>query len=742
MEHHSLKMSIPSEFICPLTQDLFVNPVNCCVNGHIFDLGAINEWFHGDRDIGRAGNDTCPTCRAKLGSFRPERDLQRRVKEWKAANPGVVPAAPAASTGTQPFKDCRVKLTATDLVYQGRHRFVNVVAEADPSAARQPGVYILGLDYSGSMAELVDKTATEVFYTRMDLAKYTIRCVSRMLGPQDSLALVTFSTDARVAMEPTLMDDAGRRQLDHLLENVEPDASTNIDAAITTMMSVANSPELAGRAIFAALLTDGAETVIPHPTVGTVRWLTKQEMKNPWTLSTFGFGYELDSQLLKRIAEMPTSGSGVFGFIPDLSMIATVFINWAANCMSTGSRNAVINVNVNGTTATLNTGTLAIGQPRNFLVEVPVQGAVVKVSLDEQEVVPTPSDETYPLVWNAFTTAMEQVVTGMGLGKGVMTIYDELYYAHKGNMDLRVQALMRDVRSADSSEGQVGMAPQFWERWGAHYTRSYLRAQQVQRRLNFKDPGSLIYGDATFEALAAEGEKLFLGMEPPTPTGRGSGAVQTTSAQLSTYLRSATQGAYSGGCFSGDTQVLVGDGSRSERMPIKMLMPGDRVWTPIGVASVKAVVTMGHASAKSLMMSRVNGVIITPYHPYLLERDDFSEWVTGKDTVGDFEWTEPGLKLYNLVLDLGHIIHVTNPGSNLEGIEACTLAHGFKGPVIEHPFFGTEAVVECLSKAKGWERRMPYFVDLQVVRKNGLIVDWVEGDAPKVPAMMRSMTGV
>ena len=177
-------------------------------------------------------------------------------------------------------------------------------------------------------------------------------------------------------------------------------------------------------------------------------------------------------------------------------------------------------------------------------------------------------------------------------------------------------------------------------------------------------------------------------------------------------------------------------------MPIKMLMPGDRVWTPIGVASVKAVVTMGHASAKSLMMSRVNGVIITPYHPYLLEKGDFSEWVTGKDTVGDFEWTEPGLKLYNLVLDLGHIIHVTNPGSNLEGIEACTLAHGFKGPVIEHPFFGTEAVVECLSKAKGWERRMPYFVDLQVVRKNGLIVDWVEGDAPKFPVMMRGMTGL
>ena len=508
-----MSSSIPSDFICPLTQEPFCNPVNVCANGHIFELGAINEWFHGDRDMGRAGNDSCPTCRTKLGSFRPERELKKRVAEWLAAHPGATVAV--ASTGAQPFKDCKVKLSATSLVYRGNQRFVNIVAEADPAAVRQPGVYILGLDYSGSMAELVDSTATEVFYTRMDLAKYTIRCVSRMLGPQDSLALITFSTDAQIALEPTLMDDAGRRKLDQLLEGVAPDASTNIDGAITTMMSVANRPELAGHAIFAALLTDGAETVIPHPTVGTVRWLSRQEMKNPWTLSTFGFGYQLDSQLLKRIAEMPTSGSGIFGFIPDLSMIATVFINWAANCMVTGSRNAVINVDVNGKTATLNTGTLAIGQPRNFLVEVPVRGSVVKVSLDEQEVVPVDSDDTYPLVWNAFATAMEKVVNGLSMGQdmtSVLSIYDQLYYEHKGDMDPRVQALMRDVRSADSSEGQIGMAPQFWARWGAHYTRSYLRAQQVQRRLNFKDPGSMIYGGSTFEALTAEGETLFLGM--------------------------------------------------------------------------------------------------------------------------------------------------------------------------------------------------------------------------------------
>ena len=132
------------------------------------------------------------------------------------------------------------------------------------------------------------------------------------------------------------------------------------------------------------------------------------------------------------------------------------------------------------------------------------------------------------------------------------------------------------------------------------------------------------------------------------------------------------------------------------------------------------------------MMSKVKNTLITPYHPYL---DEHGMWVTGKDTVGDFEWTDSVLNLYNLVLVSGHII-------DAGGVLACTLAHGFKGPVIEHPFFGTEAVVECLSKAKGWVRKMPYFIDLEVVRENGLIVDWVEGKGPEIPALPRGMTGV
>jgi hypothetical protein len=116
------------------------------------------------------------------------------------------------------------------------------------------------------------------------------------------------------------------------------------------------------------------------------------------------------------------------------------------------------------------------------------------------------------------------------------------------------------------------------------------------------------------------------------------------------------------------------------------------------------------------MMSKVQNCVLTPYHPYL---DDQGRWTTGMDTVG----SEPVdiTIVYNLVLSNGHIIDVG-------GIKACTLGHGFKGPVIEHPFFGTQAVIDDLKKTAGWSSGYPTYRNLEVRRSNGVIVEWF--DAP------------
>ena len=709
-------IAIPDEFLCPITGEIMTDPVNVCAEGHIFERTAINQWS-------QQGRNNCPTCRTPLGSHRPERHLKQAIADWLCAHP----QAGAGGGSIAPFRDGAIATDAEMFSHDGQS-FLHLTVGTVPSCGKQGGLYIIGLDNSGSMGDLTDPENKEIFYTRMDLAKHTINSIGAMLGPEDSLAVVSFSTAAKIVLEPTRMDDAGKGKLKAVLQTVQPDAMTNIDAAIRAMMSIANRPEHKGRAIFGALLTDGAETVTPSPS-GTVKALSRLEMTNPWTFSTFGFGYDLNSVLLAQLAEMPLSGGGSFGFIPDLTMIGTVFINWVANAMMTGTRDAIIQYSVNsGSPVSIHAGPLAIGQPRDYLVQIPA-GASVKVFAGGAEVVPAASSmPDYPLALTMYVGAMEQVIAMSEAGRTdqAFPTLAKVVQRFADSTDPRVKALLLDIESADPSEGQIGMAPRYWKRWGGHYMRSYRRAQQIQRRLNFKDPGSLIYGGdeaSPFGQCVAKGEEIFMTLEPPQPTGssRGYGSSSSSGAApaydpayLSAYLSVQSQAAQSGGCFHPETPVLMADGSVKQ---IQSLNPADQVWTPLGSASVVAVVKIGHGSATSVMMSKVGDCILTPYHPYL---DEATHWVLGADTVGQESY--PTGAVYNLVLDKGHIIRTAG------GVRACTLAHGFEEPVIAHPFFGTKAVLDCLALCPGWLSGRPVYKDLQVRRENGVIVEWF--DAP------------
>jgi len=76
------------------------------------------------------------------------------------------------------------------------------------------------------------------------------------------------------------------------------------------------------------ILTDGVPNV--HPSLGYGRAIDKVLSKTPvfGTVSTFGFGYNLDSKLLVDIASL---GGGYYSFIPDAGMVGTCFINALAN---------------------------------------------------------------------------------------------------------------------------------------------------------------------------------------------------------------------------------------------------------------------------------------------------------------------------------------------------------------------------------------------------------------------------
>ena len=72
----SCSLSIPEEYICPLTLELFKHPVMTRW-GHTFERDAIMEWLK--------KNDECPLTRNKmtLKDILPHRSLNEKIKEWK-----------------------------------------------------------------------------------------------------------------------------------------------------------------------------------------------------------------------------------------------------------------------------------------------------------------------------------------------------------------------------------------------------------------------------------------------------------------------------------------------------------------------------------------------------------------------------------------------------------------------------------------------------------------------------------
>ena len=542
--------SINPDFICPITGEIMMRPVIACGDGHIFDDSAITRWAQ--------SHDTCPTCRqALVPHFILNRALLQQIHEYLMANPPPLPHNPTPS-----FKDGAVTCTA-DMLEESGKTFLHVQVTTDPTGLRQGTVYILGLDNSGSMGELADPDSKESLFTRMDLVYHTVNTAAAMMTENDSLALVSFSAAAKTVMEPTQMNAAGKAKLKTRLATIVPDGMTNIEAAVREMMVIANRPEMAGRNIVAALLTDGAETVKPSPS-GTVHALSRIQMRNQWNLSTFGLGYSLDSVLLAKLAEM---GGGIFGFIPDVSMVGTVFINFIATAAASGSRNANLSIKVNGIESKMNTGLLAMGHPRDFFFPV-VAGSTIEVSANAgSPIAPVGTATDFVKARKLYMDLLQMAIQFAEARKTeiaadtLMTLESKM----AASACPQTKALLLDIKSDDASEGQIGMAPHYWQRWGSHYARSYLRTI-LQRgcRLNFKDPGSLLHGKhPLFEGVVADGEEKFISLPVPEPTGHRADltAQQITSIRSSTqaYMTTASQAAYNGGCFAGHVRIMAWD---------------------------------------------------------------------------------------------------------------------------------------------------------------------------------------
>jgi hypothetical protein len=155
-----------------------------------------------------------------------------------------------------------------------------------------------------------------------------------------------------------------------------------------------------------------------------------------------------------------------------------------------------------------------------------------------------------------------------------------------------------------------------------------------------------------------------------------------------------------GGCFADTTKILMADNTVKE---IQYIKKGDNVKLPTGESTEVGCVIDWTTNMNCVTVNEK--LVITPWHPIKIN----NEWVFPVNYTNNP--IQQKRKVYNIVLTDGHIVIA-------DGIEACTLAHGFTdNEVIRHTFYGTNKVIEALNYHDpiGW--------GTGIVKAKGVIVD-------------------
>lgn len=464
-----------------------------------------------------------------------------------------------------------------------------------------------------------------------------------------------------------------------------------------------------------------------------------------FTISTFGFGYNLDSRLLDEIADL---GQGMYGFIPDSGMVGTVFVHALANLMSTWATGCTLDVEVvmkdpnaqakvkvlgalpvtySSWGASIRVGDLQYGQSRDIVVQLPsdcfgpAARHTVNVSAKylphthwDKESLPSITRSVQPAYEVGTSVILQHHIYRLSFVRAVSEIFRRSNKTSttcpvtKSEFEQSISNYLNDptlnsyepsktLTTDITSQVILGLEPEHWARWGVNYLPSLARSHQRQQCLNFKDEGLQVYGrnSTTFISIRDRVDQTFDSLPPPKPSlkDRAEYRPGSNSRSTVTYTPVGSMAMYrsrAAPCFAGWCYVDTAYG----RTRVADLRRGTVVRTPNGTSRVAAVLKTT-CSGQIMDLCTVGQLAITPWHPIHYQGS----------------WTFPAQVCEPKQLSCDYVYSILlepSPDSEthsifIEGTWCVTLGHGCVHPVCAHPFLGDYArVIESLSQLEGY----------------------------------------
>jgi Mg-chelatase subunit ChlD len=709
-------MTVPPEFVCPITLDVMNDPV-VMPDGHTYERVAITEAL--------ARKPISPLTRQPMiiSSARPNYAIKSLIDTWRSgheaaptvpttSDPPGTPGTPIASHPSVIQSPAHIELAEFTAHSDAGHLHVRVTPK--PTEGRLPLALIAMIDISGSMGQNVCRSVRgleSVDISRLALVQHALKTIIEVLGDEDQVTFITFSDDADLLLPATPLTAAGKSAARMAINSMQSTNSTNIWAALRSGLRSAD--QFRGLQFNTSLLlfTDGEPNINPPRGILTELRDALAQMTPDFTISTFGFGYKIDSDLMENIARL---GHGVYGYCPDCTMVGTIFINFLANSLTTVAQRAKLEIR--GLSSKLIYPlTLLNGSSRNVIIDID-DATNIEVVLT----IPSTGDRfvlnhAEPVNEGDEGDAKRELVEQIYRRKYISIISDNLFTPDSGLQQAQtlfdeisalptitpfLQSLLIDLVNPHPNHGQISKAFEGtnFAKWGKDFLRSHVLFHIFEQCGNFKDESLQNYAGSKFCEYRTMVNKVFIDLPPPQPRScQTSDSVSHMPVQMDAFYD------YNGGCFDGDAIVELIDGNKR----VRDLVKGDRLHNGGIVECVLETITNKRCPAVVL-----NGVAFTPFHPVL----SGGAWVFPND-LGPVVEVE---------LDAWFNLVVSGPKSVLlNGIPAITLGHGMTEGVLEHPYFGTEVVINALKAYDGYASGRVTMVTPKKCRRdaNGMITD-------------------
>ena len=708
------KIFVPDDFYCPITGDLMIDPVSD-PEGFTYEKSSIVKWLE--------SNHTSPMTRSPLSvsDLIENKSLKKSIESIreKLKEDQLKIESRISDLELKSFTDSLNDIQLNSY-YLNDKLFVNI--QTPDVDVRPPIDIVLCIDISGSMGTEAtlkgDKNETISHgFSVLSLTISAAKTILNNLNEHDNISIVTYSDTARTIFENMPCSCDNKKNIEKGLDLLRPTYTTNMWSGMVQSLDILRTTSPLNKVKGILLLTDGIPNV--EPPRGHEYMLEKYFKDHDFKcmVSAYGFGYNLNSELLLNISNI--SGGDGYSFIPDASILGNVFIHGISNLFSTAACKLKLRITLskdvtfldNSQSLEVEIDSLKYGQDKNLMFEVNTQKcssrsldylndiARVELSFHKKvlvtDVTPRPGADYY----------LEQTTRNR-----LITLMNECIQKKKFNdqsFEDKINAFSNDIgKRCDNSfvknihydlNGQIkealnmtsqGQREDWFSRWGIHYLRSLGDAYQHEICNNFKDKGISTFGGKLFNQLRDEVSDVFDSQPPPkvdikvSPQMRGCSSLRHSApVNMRQYNNSG------GGCCAEGCRIRMTDNSLKK---VEHLEKGDEVMTfnegKYNVSRIECVVKTICDDGKEFMVE-LDNLKITPYHPIIFN-GKWSFPINVLSTLPNI--SEPNVidcpAMYTFVIENRESVII-------EDYVFATYGHYLPGDVISHRYFGTYKVI-------------------------------------------------